>query len=140
MYLFKKIATLFAALVMVFGLASCDKSGNVKKAFEKEGYTITVVNADNTIVNSVLKMFLNEEQMKEAANYEIMLATKGLSSQAAIIKFPSSKDVKTFFTVEDSEGKKDTTNYDKAKEDNTINGNCVIFTMSSEAKDIFKKA
>ena len=30
--------------------------------------------------------------------------------------------------------------YDEAKDNGTINGNCLLITAGSEAKDIFKKA
>ena len=56
------------------------------------------------------------------------------------MKFPGAGDLKSFLTVEDKDGKKDTSAYDKAKEDGYINGNCWLLTLSSDAKDIFKKA
>ncbi len=138
--LFKKIATFFAALLMVFGLASCDKSGSIKKAYEKADYTVKVVEGKSDEAQTVLKTFLTEEQMKDAENYDVIIVNKALPLPVAVvIKFPSSGDVKDFLTVE-KDGKKDTSNYDKAKEDGTINGNCLLLTLSSDAKDIFKKA
>ena len=56
-----------------------------------------------------------------------------------VIKFPSAGDLKDFLTVE-KDGEKDTSMYDEAKDDGTINGNCLLITAGSEAKDIFKKA
>lgn len=135
----KRILVLLTALVLVFSLASCgDKSGSIKKAFEKEGWTVKTVNADDTGVKTILEILLSDEQIEKASEYEIILCTNGILNSAIVMKFPSSGDLKDFLTVEDEDGKKDTSAYDKAKENGTINGNCLLITMSSEAKEIFK--
>ncbi|MCI5746093.1 MAG: hypothetical protein MR270_07440 [Erysipelotrichaceae bacterium] len=134
----KKVIAFFAAFVMVFGLASCDKSSSIKKAFEKEGYTISVVDKNNTLAKFLLDQ-MNEEDRENAGEYEFILAVNGVQS-AIIIKFPSSKDLKNAFTTEDENGKKDTSNYDNLKEKGNVNGNCVIYTMSDTARKIFQKA
>ncbi len=137
---FKTIASFFAALLMVFGLASCDKSGSIKKAYEKADYKVEVVDTNNSLVKGMLSEMLTEDQMKDAEKYEVIYASKGLTNMAIVMKFPSSGDVKDFYTVEDKDGKKDTSAYDKAKEDGNIKGNCVLFVSTGDAKDIFKKA
>lgn len=137
--LFKKIATLFAALVMVFGLASCDKSGNVKKAFEKEGYTITVLDSNNALIKDFVNS-LDEDEKKDLEKYEFICATKNLVYVNVIVKFPSSKDLKNALT-EEKDGKKDTSAYDKAKEEKLINGNCLlVLPDGGDGKNIFANA
>lgn len=135
----KKLALIALAALMVVSLVSCDKSNAVKKAFEKEEYNVSTVDSENALIKGLLTAALNEEQMKELSEYELILAQKGLSI-ALIVKFPGAGDLKAFLTVEDKDGKKDTSAYDKAKEDGYINGNCWLLTLSSDAKDIFKKA
>lgn len=143
MKLFRTILALSLACLMLVTLVSCDKSGSVKKAFEKEGYTVSTVNADNESIQSLLKILLNEEQIKKVGEYELILCTpEGILNAAnlsLIIKVPSSGDLKDFLTTE-TDGKKDTSAYEKAEADGLINGNCLILTFGSEAKEIFKKA
>ena len=134
----KRALVLLMALVVVFSLTSCDKSGSIKKAFEKEGWTVKTVNAEDSGVKTVLKILLSDKQIEDLANYEIMWCTSGILNTAVVIKFPSSGAVKDFLTVEDKDGNKDTSAYETAKENGTINGNCLLITLSSEAKEIFK--
>ena len=113
----KKVLTAIcsALLIAVFALtmAGCDKSGSIKKAFEKEEYTVTTVNADNSTVQTILKAALTEDQVNKVNEYEIILCVgKGLNAvtgSGVVIKFPSSGELKDFLTVEDSEGNKNTT-------------------------------
>ena len=136
----KSLLVLALAGLMMLSMVSCgDKSGSIKKAFEKEEYTVTTVDSTNDVVKGILSVVLSKEQMEEIAEYEIILCTKGFAS-AAVVKFPSAGELKDFLTVEDKDGNKNTDMYDKAKKDGTINGNCLIFTLSSSAVEIFKKA
>ena len=143
MKILKQVLALSLACLMFVTLVSCDKSGSVKKAFEKEGYTVSSVKADDESVQSLLKILLNEEQIKKVGEYELILCTpEGLlnaANLALVIKVPSSGDLKDFLTTE-TDGKKDTSAYEKAEKDGLINGNCLILTLGSEAKEIFKKA
>lgn len=143
MKILKQVLALSLACLMLVTLVSCDKSGSVKKAFEKEGYTVSSVKADDESVQSLLKILLNEEQIKKVGEYELILCTpEGLlnaANLALVIKVPSSGDLKDFLTTE-TDGKKDTSAYEKAEKDGLINGNCLILTLGSEAKEIFKKA
>ena len=134
-----KVLCLTFVVIMVFSLVSCDKSESIKKAFEDEGYTVSAVSADDSVVMGVIKTMLTDEQIERLDSYEIISCVNGLNI-AIIVKCPSSGDIKDFLTVEDEDGKKDTSAYDDAKDDGTINGNCIIFTLSSKAKEIFEKA
>ena len=142
-HILKSVLALSLALVMLLALVSCDKSSAVKKAFEKEEYTVESVSTeklnDSETIKGILKdAGLTDEQVKDLANYEVIFVFKDLTKAGLIIKFPGSGDVKSFLTVE-KDGKDDTSAYDKAKEDGRINGNC-LFLGTSSAKDIFKKA
>ena len=134
--LFKTLLALSLACMMLVSLVSCgDKSSAIKKAFEAKEYTVTTASANDEGVQTLLKILLNEEQIKKVNEYELILCTpKGLlnvTNNALVIKFASADDAKSFLG-EDS--------YKKAKDDGTVNGNCLILTMGSEAKTIFKEA
>lgn len=137
------LSTVMLVALLALTMTGCDKSESIKKAFEKEEYTITEVSANNETVQGILKPLLTEDQLKDVNNYSVILCVgKGLNAltgSGVVIKFPSGGDLKDFLTVEDKDGKKDTTAYDKAKEDGSINGNCLYFG-SSAGKEIFKKA
>ena len=135
---FKRALVLLVDLVLVFSLTSCDKSESIKKAFEKEGWSVKTVNADDSGVKTVLKLLLSDKLIEDLADYEIIWCSNGVLNQAVVIKFPSSGDLKDFLTVEDKDGKKDTSAYEKAKDNGSINGNCLLITSNSEAKEIFK--
>lgn len=134
--LFKTLLALSLACMMLVSLVSCgDKSSAVKKAFEAKDYTVTTASTNDEGVQTLLKILLNEEQIKKVNEYELILCTpKGLlniTNNALVIKFASADDARSFLG-EDS--------YKKAKDDGIVNGNCLILTMGSEAKAIFKEA
>lgn len=138
MKLMKKVLVFLTAALLVLSLASCgDKSASIKKAFEGEGYTVKTVDTSNSTVNTLLDAVLNDDQMEDLAEYELILCTKGFDV-AVIVKFPGSGDIKDFLTVEDSDGKKDTTLYDEAKDEGRINGNCLLLVGGNTAEEIFK--
>ncbi len=132
--------TLVLAMSLVMLVSCGDKSGAIKSAFEKEGYTVKSVDATDEDAKDLLEILFDDEQMEEIAKYEIILCTKdGLLNAlktAIVIKFPSSDDIKTMLTDDDG----DTEAYDEAVEDGTINGNCLIITLSEDSVKIFKEA
>ncbi len=140
----KSALLLLTAMLLVVSLVSCDKANSVKKAFEDAGYTVTSAKATDEEVQTLLKLLLSEEQLKDAEDYEIILCKMdgllNIGKTAVILKVSSSGDLKDFLTTEDSDGKKDTSAYDKAVEDGNVNGNCMIFTLSDDSREIFKKA
>ena len=69
---FKRALVLLVALVLVFSLTSCDKSESIKRAFEKEGWSVKTVNADDSGVKTVLKLLLSDKQIEDLADYEII--------------------------------------------------------------------
>lgn len=131
---------LVLVLCMTFSLAACgDQSESIKKAFEAKDYEVTTVDTNNDTAKTLLKLLLSEEQIQKVGEYELILCTNGIFNIALVIKFPSAEEVKNFLTVE-KDGKQDASAYDNAKEKGLINGNCMIFTSSSEAKGIFADA
>ncbi len=143
----KRILTVLIALITVltlcFTLAGCDKSGSIKKAFEDEGYTVTTVDTNNEKAKSLLKTLFTEEQIEKIGEYEIILCVgEGLGAftgTGMVIKFPSEGEIKNFLTVEDADGNKDTKLYDSAKENGSINGNC-LYLGAPKGLEIFKNA
>ena len=132
------VVSALMAVLLCLSLTGCDKSGNIKKAFEDEGYTVTVVNTDNDTAKSLLSVALTKEQVEKAGEYGIYLCT-GKAVPALYIKFSSAGELKDFLTVE-KDGKKDTTAYDNAKEKGFINGNCYLLPTVGKPLEIFKKA
>ena len=144
----KKILAAVSAVILTVALAcimtGCYKSGSIVKAFEAKEYTVTEISTDNDTAKSILKTAgLTDEQVKNASEYKIYLCTaKGLASltsSGVVIKFPSGSALKDFLTVEDKDGNKDSSAYDKAKENGSVNGNCLYFGAPA-GKEIFEKA
>lgn len=127
----KKVLTAISMVLLVVVLAmtmtGCDKSGKIKKAFEKEGYEVTVVNSKDS---TVLSELLTEDQKEDIDKYEVIVCKKLLSS-ATIIKFPSANDLKEVLG-EDA--------YNKAVEAGLVNGNCYLALPLGNVVDIFKNA
>lgn len=136
--------TALLTVILCLTLAGCDKSGNIKKAFENEGYTVTeMTTKDNDSIKKILAIGLTQDQIAEIDKYSVFICSEGSVVSipvAAIVKFSSSSEMKDFLTTEDSEGKKDTSAYDSAKEKGWVNGNCYILTLSSKALNVFKNA
>lgn len=128
-----KILAFLGALVLVFSLAGCDKSNAVKKAFEKADYKVEVVDKDHYLADAFLDS-LDEEDRKDAEEYEFIFVSSGLKV-GIIIKYPSTKDLKEALNTEDNPD-----GYKEAKEDGLVNGNCLLSTLSSDVKEIFKNA
>jgi len=157
----KKVLVFLLASLLLLSLVSCgDKSGSIKKAFEKADYEVASLSGDDEDAKGVIALLgLNEEQKEDIAKYEIILcnekeeastagglggfleniggAIDGALPDAVIIKFPSASDLKDFLTVEDKDGNKDTSLFDKANDNGLINGNCYLIIGGSAEKDIF---
>ncbi len=144
------VSVLCVVLAMMFTLTGCNAQGSVKKNFENEGYTVKTLSfkdedveqmdaASKTIV-AAAKANMSDEQKKDAEKWEVIIATKGTLGLGAVpvvvIAFPGAGDLKDYLTVEKEDGTKDTSAYDKAKEDKVIRGNCLLL---SGDKDIFNK-
>ena len=129
-----KILAFLGALVLVFSLAGCDKSNAIKKAFEKADYNVEVVDENNDLVKVYLNL-LDEEDREEAAEYEFIVVSSGFTKSGLIIKYPSTKDLKEALNTEDNPD-----GYKEAKEEGLVNGNCLLSTLSSDVKEIFKNA
>lgn len=123
-----------AVVVMAVMFAGCgDKSGAIKRAFEKEGYEVTVVNGADS---ETLKEWLSDEKVDEIGKYEVITCTKSDSilsalDTAIIFKCPSKDDVVENLGQDA---------YDKAVESGYVNGNCFLFSLSNKSLEIFKNA
>lgn len=156
-----KILALLTAALMLFSLASCDKSSSIKKAFEKENYTVVSYKGTDDAAKTFIAMLdLSEEEAKKASEYEIIFcnekeeastnqsalgglfegigdAIDGAVPDAVIVKFPAASDLKAALTVEKEDGTSDTSAYDEAKEKGMINGNCLLLVGGDDEKAIF---
>lgn len=130
----RALIVVLAVVVMATVFAGCgDKSGAIKRAFEKEGYEVTVVNGADS---ETLKSWLSDEKLDEIGKYEVMTCTKsdGILSAldtAVIFKLPSKDDMVENLGQEA---------YDEAVESGYVNGNCFLFSLSKDSLEIFKNA
>lgn len=134
-------------LVALFALSmtGCSKGDKIKKAYENAGYTVSTATVkDSSGAKAALKALgLTDDEIKDAENWEVISATKVSFTDGGtvlVLKFPSSGKVKEFLTVEKDDGSKDTSIYDKAKEDGKVNGDCLLLAGVGDAKTIFKNA
>ena len=125
----RALLVVLAVVVMATVFAGCgDKSGAIKRAFEKEGYEVTVVNGADS---ETLKSWLSDEKLDEIGKYEVMIVKSGLVPAATVFKFPS-KDVIVENLGEEA--------YNDAVERGFVNGNCFIISMLPDSLEIFKNA
>lgn len=132
----KKVLTAIcsALLIVIFAvtMTGCDKSGSIKKAFEKEGYTVTeTLVKDSKLLSSVLSS-LDKEKSEEIQEYGVITCNKDIIKNVVIIEFPSSGKIKEILGDE---------KYKQAKDSDYINGNCwLAIPLDKDATAIFKKA
>ena len=128
-------------IILAFALTGCSKAGNIKKAYENEGYTVESHSASE---EDLKKMGLSDEDAKEASSYEIYVVydkVTGKVPSASYVKFPSAGKIKDGMTTTNDDGSKDTTTYDEAVEAGLINGDCVYIGLpTGELFEIFKNA
>lgn len=130
----KRILHIFALVLaasLLLSLVACDNAKSVKAAFEEAGYTVTELKADSDEAKTALRFFgVSEDDIDDVDDYSLILCKKGitgLTGAAAIVKFPSSGELRDFF-VDDG----DTTLYDKLKDEGHIRGNCWLVGGSEE--------
>ena len=143
----KTIRVLALTLVLVLmacTLASCSTYGAIKKAFEKEGYTLQ--NADNEktgeiktddgVITYTIHTFQKEAEGGEGVLGNIIGGISQAASTAIIWEFGSDKDLQK--AIEESDDIKAVLK--DAQESDYVNGNCVLMTLNSAAVEIFKNA
>ncbi len=138
-----RIFALVLVLVMsITCLVSCSTYGSIKKAFEKEGYTLQ--NADNEptgeietddgVITYTIHTFQKESEKGEGILDNIVGGiTEGLST-AVVWEFSSDKDLNK--ALEESETLKGIVK--DAQNSDYVNGNCVLTTINPKAVEIFK--
>ncbi|MDE6442599.1 MAG: hypothetical protein K2L12_07620 [Clostridia bacterium] len=127
------VAVVSVLLIAVFAvtMTGCDKSGSIKKAFEKEGYTISESLVKDSAVLTATLSGLDEEDREEMQEYGVITCKKGLKS-VVIIKFPSSDKIKEIL----GDNK-----YSDAEKNGYVNGNCwLAIPLDKDANEIFKNA
>ena len=132
----KKFTRVFAlALVLslaLLSLASCDKSGSIKKDFEEAGYTVSVISAKNETAELIFtKLGYTEDEIDEIAEYELIHCVDGFKS-ALIVKYPSAAELKEELIDDGSKAY-----YDEEVAAGRIRGNCHLIYGFGGAEDIF---
>lgn len=132
-----------AILTVILALAftGCSKAGNIKKAYEDAGYTVSSHSASEEDLKDA---GFSDEDAKDAASYEIYIVYDKLTGKvpvATYIKYPSADKIKNNMTTTNEDGSKNTAAYDKAVESGLINGDCVyIGAPTGDVFNIFKNA
>lgn len=145
----KVLALVLVLATLAFTLVSCSTYSNVKKAFEKEGYT------ESTTLEDAAKKY-KEEAEKENLAVTIHAFTKksGLSSDIVLVyEFNATDDLKKAFNesetikgfVKDVTSNEDVNAvYDALVNAGYVNGNCFVFSLNplnmNEVTNIVKKA
>ena len=128
----------YLALALVLSLAllslvSCDKSESIKKAFEEEDYTVSVISAKNDKAKAIFTLLnYTEDEIEEISEYELIYCTNGILKSALIVKYPSAAELKEELIDEGSKAY-----YDEEKAAGKINGNCHLIYGIGGADDIF---
>ncbi|MDE7083088.1 MAG: hypothetical protein K2O89_05225 [Clostridia bacterium] len=128
-------------VILTFALAGCSKAGNIQKAYEDAGYTVSshAASEDDLKDNG-----FSDEDAKNASSYAIYVVydkATGKIPVATYIKYPSADKIKDNMTTTKDDGSKDTSAYDDAVEAGLINGDCVyIGVPTGDVFNIFKNA
>ena len=122
------LSTALLVVILALTMAGCDKSGSIQKAYENEGYTVTVIDAKDS---DALKTLLGEDAKDEIDKYAVYVCSKGLIT-VSYVKFPSADTIKEVLGED---------GYKKATESGFVNGNCYLLVPSlAGANDIFINA
>ena len=135
--LLKLTALTLVAVLLLASLVSCDKSKGLKEAYMEAGYTVQVVSGESSEAKTFFNLIgMTEEEIDELEDYELILCWKSVVPAACIVKFPHMFELKDFL-VEEEDGVKDTSAYDKAKANGKINGNCLLLYGIGDADVVF---
>ena len=144
MKLCKRILALAcAALLLVTCVACVDKTEDVKKSFEDAGWIVETADTNNKgMIDMYAVLNLTQDQILALKDHEVLVATNNadLTDRAVIVKCESASDIETLLTTTAEDGTESKAQYDTAKENGWIVGNCLILTKSDAAIEIFKKA
>ena len=138
----KYIALMLILTLTVTMLAACgDKSGAIQSAFEKEGYTVAVVNYEELggAAKTIVETVLGKDVASKIAQFDILVCTKAVPL-AIVVKCPSAGDIKNLLTVEKEDGSKDTALFDELTQKGFLNGNCLLLTILPGPAEIFQNA
>ena len=126
-------------VILALALTGCSKAGNIKKAYEDAGYTVS----SNSATEEDLKgAGFSDEDAKDASSYEIFIVYDKLTGKvpvATYIKCPSADKIKNNMTTTKDDGSKDTSAYDEAVESGLINGDCIYIGLPTGACSISSK-
>ncbi len=134
--LMKLTALTLVAVLLLASLVSCDKSKGLKEAYMDAGYTVTVLTGDSKEAVAVMEALgWTEEEIEDVEDYELILCSK-VVPQALIVKFPNFLELRDYL-IDEEDGVKDDSAYQKAKEENRIKGNCLLVYGLGNADAVF---
>ena len=137
------LALVCAALMLVACVACTDKTEDIKKTFEDAGWIVETADVDNKgMIDMYAVLNLTQDQILALKAHEVMVATNNadLTDRAVIVKCESASDIEALLTTVAEDGTESKAQYDTAKENGWIVGNCLLLTKSDAAIEIFKKA
>ena len=134
---FAKIFSVVLALTLLFSLAGCSSFGKIRKAFEKNDYTL---NEDlESVTDSLYKAAMDEETMNEMGiTIKVHAFQKNgtLLNWVIILEFDCSKEkMQEYMESETVKGA-----FKDAQNSDYVNGSCVFLAGDKDALEIFKKA
>ncbi len=130
-------AVALVAVLLLLSLVSCQKQDSLVKAYTEAGYDVTVTLASNEKVKAFFTLLgYTEEEIDDLDDQSFITVYKYGAPTALIACYSSSFDLKDDL-IEEENGVKDTSRYDKAKAEGKINGNCLLLYAIGNADVIF---
>ena len=138
----KIVALMLVLIVSIACLVSCSTYGSIKKAFEKEGYTLQnadneptgEVKTDDGVIKYTIHTFQKESEKSDSIVGSIIGGIAQGASTAVVWEFSSDKDLEK--AIAESETLKGIIK--DSQDSEYVNGNCVLTTINPEAVEIFK--
>lgn len=131
----KALTAILAVAVLAFALVGCaNKYGAVKKAYEDAGYTVQEIKASDYETQLKSTLNVSDEQYECIKDNNILFASKGVVSIAVVLSFTNNDELKDYCSKKTEEF------YQQMVDGGYVNGNCLLLTLSSSAREIFKNA
>ena len=130
-------AVALVAVLLLLSLVSCGKQKSLIKAYTEAGYDVTETLATNEKVKAFFTLLgYTEDEIDELDDQSFITVYKNGVPTALIVCYSSSFDLKDDL-IEEENGVKDTSVYDKLKAEGRINGNCLLLYAIGKADVIF---
>ncbi|MBQ2718716.1 MAG: hypothetical protein IJF73_01470 [Clostridia bacterium] len=133
----KLTAVCLVAVLLLLSLVGCNKRDSLVEAYTEAGYDVTVTLASNDKVKAFFTLLgYTAEQIDDMDDQSFIAVYRGVVPYALIACYSSSFELKDDL-IEEEDGVKDTSAYDKAKANGKINGNCLLLYSIGDTDVIF---